>query len=105
MRIGRAEVVPNWEDDVLVDRETTVVPADDDVAGLLGVDPGTEVEHIVTTASELGGDCALGIPAVVVFDDADLASSTDALDPADGADGAAFAVVQIPCRPQYPGPR
>ncbi|MFI2559432.1 GntR family transcriptional regulator [Nocardia farcinica] len=45
---------PHRVDDVRIERTTTLVPADDEVAGLLGINPGTEVEHIVTAVAELG---------------------------------------------------
>ncbi|WP_280235825.1 GntR family transcriptional regulator [Nocardia cyriacigeorgica] len=42
------------EDDVQIERETRVIPADDELAGLFGIDLNADVEHIVTMAAERG---------------------------------------------------
>ncbi|CAM4497420.1 GntR family transcriptional regulator [Nocardia ninae] len=41
-------------DDVQIERRTATIRADDDLAALLGVVPGSEVTHVVTKASESG---------------------------------------------------
>ncbi|MBF6468877.1 MULTISPECIES: GntR family transcriptional regulator [Nocardia] len=42
------------EDEVRIERESSTAPADDELAALLGIAPGDDVEHIITMASEQG---------------------------------------------------
>ncbi|MEU7769488.1 GntR family transcriptional regulator [Nocardia sp. NPDC049190] len=42
------------EDEVRIERESSSIPADEELAALLGIAPGDEVEHIATLASEQG---------------------------------------------------
>lgn len=42
------------DEDVRIERESSLIPADDELAALLGVEPTEQIEHIVTMASERG---------------------------------------------------